>query len=104
VETLEPHPLAKTLFRSKKLVKKQKAMVYIMPVFLTILFMSFPSGLNLYYFLFNLFSIAQQEYINRKHNGLELVPVKNPKKKQGFMAKLMDAAEQQSKSQQKRKH
>jgi len=95
-----------TFIQQKMTMKdpKQKAMVYIMPVFLTILFMSFPSGLNLYYFLFNLFSIAQQEYINRKHNGLELVPVKNPKKKQGFMAKLMDAAEQQSKSQQKRKH
>lgn len=82
---------------------KQAAMVYIMPIFLTILFMTFPSGLNLYYFLFNLFSIAQQQYINHKSNGMELVPVKNPSKKRGFMTRLMEAAEEQKKAQQKRK-
>ena len=95
-----------TFIQQKMTMKdpKQQAMVYIMPVFLTILFMSFPSGLNLYYFLFNLFSIAQQQYINHQHSGMELVPVKNPKKKQGFMSRLMEAAEEQKKMQQKRKH
>jgi YidC/Oxa1 family membrane protein insertase len=94
-----------TFIQQKMTMKdpKQQALVYIMPVFLTILFMTFPSGLNLYYFLFNLLSIAQQQYINHQHSGMELVPVKNPKKKQGFMAKLMDAAEQQKKVQAKRK-
>lgn len=94
-----------TFIQQKMTMKdpKQQAMVYIMPVFLTILFMTFPSGLNLYYFLFNLLSIAQQQYINHQHSGMELVPVKNPKKKQGFMSKLMDAAEQQKKAQAKRK-
>ena len=94
-----------TFIQQKMTMKdpKQQAMVYVMPVFLTILFMSFPSGLNLYYFLFNLLSIAQQQYINHQHSGMELLPVKNPKKKQGFMAKLMDAAEQQKKTQEKRK-
>jgi len=83
---------------------KQQAMIYIMPVFLTILFMTFPSGLNLYYFLFNLLSIAQQQYINHTHKGEELVPVPASKKKQGgFMSKLMEAAEQKSKSQHTRK-
>ncbi len=42
---------------------KQKAMVYFMPLFLTLLFNSFPSGLNLYYALFNLLSIIQQKYL-----------------------------------------
>ena len=42
---------------------KQKAMVYFMPIFLTLLFNSFPSGLNLYYALFNLLSIIQQKYL-----------------------------------------
>jgi YidC/Oxa1 family membrane protein insertase len=95
-----------TFIQQKMTMKdpKQAAMVYIMPVFLTILFMSFPSGLNLYYFLFNLFSIAQQQYINHKSNGMELVPVQNPNKKPGFFTRLMDAAEQQKKTQQKRKH
>jgi len=82
---------------------KQQALVYIMPVMLTILFMTFPSGLNLYYFMFNVFSIAQQYYINHKHDDMILEPVKNAGKKQGFMARLMAAAEQQSKSQQKKK-
>jgi YidC/Oxa1 family membrane protein insertase len=40
---------------------KQKMMVYFMPLFLTLLFNQFPSGLNLYYALFNLLSILQQK-------------------------------------------
>jgi YidC/Oxa1 family membrane protein insertase len=94
-----------TFIQQKMTMKdpKQQAMVYVMPVFLTILFMTFPSGLNLYYFLFNLLSIAQQQYINHQHNGMELIPVKNPKKKQGFMSRLMAAAEEQKKAQAKRK-
>jgi YidC/Oxa1 family membrane protein insertase len=95
-----------TFIQQKMTMKdpKQQAMVYVMPVFLTILFMTFPSGLNLYYFLFNLLSIAQQQYINHRHKGDELVPVPQTKKKQGgFMSKLMEAAEQQSKTQQKRR-
>ncbi len=41
---------------------KQKAMVYIMPVFMMLLFNGFPSGLNLYYTLFNVISIVHQKY------------------------------------------
>ncbi len=96
-----------TFVQQKMSVKdpKQAGLVYIMPVMLTIMFMSFPSGLNLYYFMFNVFSIAQQYYINHKHDGMELVPVKNPNKKKGFMSKLMEAAEQNAnvQKQQKRK-
>jgi YidC/Oxa1 family membrane protein insertase len=96
-----------TFVQQKMSVKdpKQQALIYMMPVMLTILFMSFPSGLNLYYFMFNVFSIAQQYYINHKHDGMVLEPVKNPKKSKGFMAKLMEAAEQKTKvQQQRRKH
>lgn len=94
-----------TFVQQKMSVKdpKQAGLVYIMPIMLTIMFMSFPSGLNLYYFMFNVFSIAQQYYINHKHDGMELVPVKNPKKKKGFMSKLMEAAEQNAKVQQQQK-
>ncbi len=74
-----------------------------MPVMLTILFMTFPSGLNLYYFMFNVFSIAQQYYINHTHSDMVLEPVKNPGKRKGFMSKLIEAAEEQSKSQQKKR-
>lgn len=95
-----------TFIQQKMSVKdpKQQSLVYIMPVFLTILFMSFPAGLNLYYFMFNVFSIAQQYYINQKHDGMELVPVKNPKKTKGFMSRMMEAAEQKANDQKKRKH
>jgi len=92
-----------TYFQQKMSIKdpKQQALVYMMPIMLTILFMTFPSGLNLYYFMFNVFSIAQQYYINHKQSDIELVPVDPSKRKKGFMQKLMDAADQQSKQQQK---
>ena len=53
-----------TMFIQQKMTMKdpkQKAMVYMMPVFLTLLFNTFPSGLNLYYALFNLLSIMQDK-------------------------------------------
>lgn len=91
-----------TFFQQKMSVKdpNQKAIVYIMPIFLTLMFMSFPSGLNLYYFLFNVLSIGQQYIINHQHDGAELVPVKKNKRKSGgFMAKMMEAAEEKQKQQ-----
>ena len=81
----------------------QKALVYIMPVFLTILFMTFPSGLNLYYFMFNLFSIAQQYYVNNFGKQVELVPIPADKRKKGFMARMTEAAENSAKAQQNKK-
>jgi YidC/Oxa1 family membrane protein insertase len=94
-----------TFIQQKMTMKdpKQQALIYIMPIMLTILFMTFPSGLNLYYFMFNVFSIAQQYYINHKHSDMELKPVENAGKRKGFMARLMDAAEVQAKSQQKKR-
>ncbi|MCU0344818.1 MAG: membrane protein insertase YidC [Ignavibacterium sp.] len=94
-----------TFIQQKMTVKdpKQQALVYMMPIMLTLLFMSFPSGLNLYYFMFNVLSIAQQYYINHKGGTVELVPVANPNKKKGFMSKIMEAAEEQAKNQQKKK-
>ncbi len=94
-----------TFFQQKMTIKdpKQQAMIYMMPVMLTLLFMSFPSGLNLYYFMFNILSIAQQYYINHKGGKVELVPVANPNKKKGFMSRLMEAAEEQAKVQQKKR-
>ncbi len=79
----------------------QKAMVYVMPVVFTLMFMGFSSGLNLYYLMFNILTVAQQYYINHQKDGAELVPVKNPKKKKGFMQKMMEAAEQQQAAQRK---
>lgn len=94
-----------TFIQQKMSIKdpKQKALIYIMPVMLTVLFMTFPSGLNLYYFMFNILSIGQQYYINHKHDGTELEPVKNPKKSKGFMARMMEAAEKNAKTQQQKR-
>jgi YidC/Oxa1 family membrane protein insertase len=94
-----------TFVQQKMTVKdpQQQMLIYIMPIMLTALFMSFPAGLNLYYFLFNLFSIAQQYYINHTHKDMELVPVKNPKKQGGFLQRMMEAAENKAKQQQVRK-
>ena len=94
-----------TFIQQKMTIKdpKQQALIYMMPIMLTILFMTFPSGLNLYYFMFNVFSIAQQYYINHKQDNVELVEIDPSKRKKGFMQRLMDAAEQQSKQQKGKK-
>ncbi len=97
--------LGVTMFFQQKMSVKdpsQKALVYVMPVMFTVMFMGFPAGLNLYYFMFNLLSIAQQYYINHKkgEGTEELKPVKG-KKKAGFMQRMMEAAEKQAQAQKK---
>ncbi len=51
------------IFQSKMTMQdpKQKAMVYLMPIFMLLIFNQFPSGLNLYYTLFNFWTIIQQK-------------------------------------------
>ena len=51
-------------FQSKQTMKdpNQKAMVYIMPVVMVLLFANFSSGLTLYWFLFNVMTVAQQKF------------------------------------------
>ena len=44
----------------------QKKLMYIMPFVMTIMFASFPSGLNLYWCFSNLLQIGQQKIINEK--------------------------------------
>ena len=61
-----PIVMGVTMFMQQKMTvtdPKQKAMVYLMPFFFTLLFNNFPSGLTLYYTLFNLFTVIQQKYI-----------------------------------------
>lgn len=43
-----------------------KMMLYFMPIFMTVLFLNFASGLNLYYAAQNLFSIPQQYFIAKR--------------------------------------
>ncbi|MBI2619108.1 MAG: membrane protein insertase YidC [Ignavibacteriales bacterium] len=82
-----------TFIQQKMTVKdpRQKAMVWMMPVMMTLLFNGFPSGLNLYYFVFNLLSIGQQMFINKQHDG---EPLRKPEPKKarrgGVFGKLGD--------------
>jgi YidC/Oxa1 family membrane protein insertase len=46
--------------------QSQKSMTYILPIFMTYLFMRFPAGLTLYWFMNNILTIGQQQMINRK--------------------------------------
>jgi len=49
--------------------EQQKIMMYFMMGFFFLLFNSFPSGLNLYYTLFNVLTIAQQKLTGSGHHG-----------------------------------
>ena len=49
--------------------EQQKIMMYFMMGFFFLLFNSFPSGLNLYYTLFNVLTIAQQKLTGSGHPG-----------------------------------
>jgi YidC/Oxa1 family membrane protein insertase len=55
---------------------------------MTLLFNSFPSGLNLYYLVFNVLSIGQQMWITKRHGNEPLRKVEPKKKAGGVMARL----------------
>jgi YidC/Oxa1 family membrane protein insertase len=64
-----------TMFVQQKMTVKdprQKTMVWILPLMMMLLFNTLPSGLNLYYSVFNLLAIGQQVWI-AKHAGGEVV-------------------------------
>jgi YidC/Oxa1 family membrane protein insertase len=80
-----------TMFVQQKMSVKdprQKMMIWMMPVMMTLLFNSFPSGLNLYYFIFNLLSIGQQAWMNKQHKNEPLRKVEEKKKVGGIMSKI----------------
>lgn len=70
-------------FMSKATVTdpNQKAMLYIMPPMMTVMFNGFPSGLTLYYTLFNLFAIVEQKLIKLPDFTPSATVVEEPKKK-----------------------
>jgi YidC/Oxa1 family membrane protein insertase len=80
-----------TMFIQQKMTitdPRQKAMVYVMPVMLTLLFNGFPSGLNLYYFVFNLLAIGQQVWMNKTQKNEPLKKVDRKKKPGGIMSRI----------------
>ncbi len=80
-----------TTFVQQKLTvtdPRQKGMVYIMPIFLTLVFNSLPAGLNLYYFTFNILSIGQRLWMNHSAKDEPLRKVEPKKKKAGMMGRI----------------
>jgi YidC/Oxa1 family membrane protein insertase len=67
---------------------QQKAMVWMMPIMMTLLFNGFPSGLNLYYAVFNVLSIGQQLLINKQHDDEPLRKAEPKKKTRGGIFRL----------------
>lgn len=61
----------------------QKAMIYIMPVMMVLLFNNFPSGLTLYYTLFNLWAIVEQRLIKLPVAIPNAVVIEDKPKKKG---------------------
>lgn len=92
-----------TMFIQQKMTitdPKQKALVYMMPIMFTLMFSNFPSGLNLYYFMFNLLGILQQVYMNKfSKNKLTLADLKRMPKKEGWIARKMREAQEIAASQ-----
>lgn len=94
-----------TLFIQQKLMitdPKQKMIVYIMPVFLTIAFNYFPAGLNLYYLTYNLLSIGQHYYMrNIKDSTLTLETLKEQAKgkKKGWLSSKLEEAQKMAEMQ-----
>jgi YidC/Oxa1 family membrane protein insertase len=80
-----------TMFVQQKMSVKdprQKMMVWMMPLLMTLMFNSFPSGMNLYYFVFNLLSIGQQAWINKQHKGEPLRKVEPKKNIGGWITRI----------------
>ena len=80
-----------TMFLQQKMTPtdpRNKAMVWMMPVMFTLMFNGLPSGLNLYYFVFNLLAIGQQYWFNRAHKDEPLRKVDPKKGGGGFLARL----------------
>jgi YidC/Oxa1 family membrane protein insertase len=95
-----------TLFIQQKMTMKdprQKALVYILPIVLTLLFTMFPSGLNLYYFMFNLLSVGQQYIVNKKAGDEPLRKVDPKKRKSGGFFGAMEKQMQLSQAKKKMK-
>ncbi len=80
-----------TMFLQQKMTvtdPRQKAMVWMMPILMTLMFNSLPSGLNLYYFVFNLLAIGQQVWFNKRTGDEPLRKVDPKKGGGGILARL----------------
>lgn len=94
-----------TLFFQQRMMitdPKQKALVYMMPLLLTLAFNNLPSGLNLYYLTFNILSIGQQVYLTKfSRNPLTLDQMREEakSKKKGWLAQKLEDAQKMAEAQ-----
>lgn len=97
--------MGSTLFIQQKLMitdPKQKMIVYIMPIFLTIAFNYFPAGLNLYYLIYNLLSIGQHYYMRnfaKSTMTLEDLKKQAKNKKKGWFSQKLEEAQKMAEMQ-----
>ncbi|TAE29286.1 MAG: membrane protein insertase YidC [Candidatus Kapaibacterium sp.] len=86
-----------TMFAQQYMTVKdpqQRAMVYMMPVMMTFAFANLPAGLTLYYFMFNIMSVAQQVWATKfSKNKMTLADLKKAPKKEGWLQKKMREAQ-----------
>jgi YidC/Oxa1 family membrane protein insertase len=81
-----PLVMAASMFIQQKLTPttatagQQKSMMYMMNIFFVFIFYRLPSGLNLYYTLFNILTILQQKYLTPHQKPATQPAVKNRKK------------------------
>jgi len=79
---------------------RQKGLVYMMPVMLTLMFSTLPAGLNLYYFVFNIVGIAQQLYMTKfSKKKMTLEDLRKEPKKESWMQRKMREAQEMAASQ-----
>jgi YidC/Oxa1 family membrane protein insertase len=92
-----------TLFLQQKMTitdPNQKALVYVMPIMLTLMFSYLPSGLNLYYLVFNLLGIVQQVWMTKfSKKKLTLADLKRMPKKEGWLQKRLRIAQELAEAQ-----
>ncbi|HWF44757.1 MAG TPA: membrane protein insertase YidC [Candidatus Kapabacteria bacterium] len=77
---------------------RQKSMAYIMPIVFIFMFNNLPSGVGLYYFMFNIFGLAQQFYLTKIATPPSLEAMKSDPKKSkggGLMGRLQAMEQQQ---------
>ncbi|TLU88594.1 MAG: membrane protein insertase YidC [Chlorobium sp.] len=78
-----PILMAVTVFVQQKITPtaqtndQMKVMTYMFPAMMLLFFNNMPAGLGLYYLMFNIFSVAQQFYINKTTATTAVVPAVN---------------------------
>jgi len=55
--------------------EQMKVMMYMFPAMMLLFFNNMPAGLGLYYLMFNIFSVAQQFYINKTTTAADMPQV-----------------------------